>query len=282
MSQPLSSSWFILCPSPCSTPFLTWAPCLSLCVTSLHTFISPLLSLPLFHSLSLPVTFTLSQNYDDIDLENEPWYKFFSELEFGRPVSQGRSCFFNHNPVLGSHPLSPPRPLTFSFVMYFYSSVFVPTSELGGASCLGMWSLLGAVNPLYLHPSPPALTPGRVSSVLPSPLVWWLAGTVMFSHRLVLLNGEFAQRRCFTCCIRSPPCNRRSWWHFWFLQWEDKKRQQTWNMTKACFEPYCLSQATWRQVQCHHWWYPTAIRFQHVSLVKHLNWLQNAARTCMS
>uniref|UniRef100_A0A3P9KWS9 Sorbin and SH3 domain containing 2a n=1 Tax=Oryzias latipes TaxID=8090 RepID=A0A3P9KWS9_ORYLA len=23
--------------------------------------------------------------YDDIDLENEPWYKFFSELEFGRP-----------------------------------------------------------------------------------------------------------------------------------------------------------------------------------------------------
>lgn len=31
----------------------------------------------------------LSQSYDDIDLENEPWYKFFSELEFGRPVSQG-------------------------------------------------------------------------------------------------------------------------------------------------------------------------------------------------
>lgn len=31
----------------------------------------------------------LSQTYDDIDLENEPWYKFFSELEFGRPVSQG-------------------------------------------------------------------------------------------------------------------------------------------------------------------------------------------------
>ncbi|CAI5680829.1 unnamed protein product [Oreochromis niloticus] len=25
--------------------------------------------------------------YDDIDLENEPWYKFFSELEFGRPTS---------------------------------------------------------------------------------------------------------------------------------------------------------------------------------------------------
>ncbi|XP_046773068.1 sorbin and SH3 domain-containing protein 2 isoform X2 [Gallus gallus] len=26
-------------------------------------------------------------NPDDIDLENEPWYKFFSELEFGRPAS---------------------------------------------------------------------------------------------------------------------------------------------------------------------------------------------------
>ncbi|XP_077574786.1 sorbin and SH3 domain-containing protein 2 isoform X3 [Stigmatopora nigra] len=26
-------------------------------------------------------------SYDDIDLENEPWYKFFSELEFGRPAA---------------------------------------------------------------------------------------------------------------------------------------------------------------------------------------------------
>lgn len=26
-------------------------------------------------------------NPDELDLENEPWYKFFSELEFGRPVS---------------------------------------------------------------------------------------------------------------------------------------------------------------------------------------------------
>ncbi|KAL2098084.1 hypothetical protein ACEWY4_007291 [Coilia grayii] len=32
---------------------------------------------------------TYDINPDDIDLENEPWYKFFSELEFGRPVSQG-------------------------------------------------------------------------------------------------------------------------------------------------------------------------------------------------
>uniref|UniRef100_A0AAZ3QB73 Sorbin and SH3 domain containing 2a n=1 Tax=Oncorhynchus tshawytscha TaxID=74940 RepID=A0AAZ3QB73_ONCTS len=30
---------------------------------------------------------TYKLNPDDIDLENEPWYKFFSELEFGRPVS---------------------------------------------------------------------------------------------------------------------------------------------------------------------------------------------------
>lgn len=29
-------------------------------------------------------------NPDDIDLENEPWYKFFSELEFGCPVSEDR------------------------------------------------------------------------------------------------------------------------------------------------------------------------------------------------
>ncbi|XP_051025883.1 LOW QUALITY PROTEIN: sorbin and SH3 domain-containing protein 2 [Acomys russatus] len=38
--------------------------------------------------LSAPVlspTLTGRINPDDIDLENEPWYKFFSELEFGRP-----------------------------------------------------------------------------------------------------------------------------------------------------------------------------------------------------
>ncbi|XP_029412203.1 sorbin and SH3 domain-containing protein 2 isoform X4 [Nannospalax galili] len=32
-----------------------------------------------------PTTRTDRINPDDIDLENEPWYKFFSELEFGRP-----------------------------------------------------------------------------------------------------------------------------------------------------------------------------------------------------
>nr|XP_023686418.1 sorbin and SH3 domain-containing protein 2 isoform X5 [Paramormyrops kingsleyae] len=30
---------------------------------------------------------TSALNPDDIDLENEPWYRFFSELEFGRPTS---------------------------------------------------------------------------------------------------------------------------------------------------------------------------------------------------
>ncbi|XP_037586771.1 sorbin and SH3 domain-containing protein 2 isoform X4 [Cebus imitator] len=34
---------------------------------------------------ALPPTRTDRINPDDIDLENEPWYKFFSELEFGRP-----------------------------------------------------------------------------------------------------------------------------------------------------------------------------------------------------
>lgn len=61
----------------------------------------------------LSVTVMLFQTYDDIDLENEPWYKFFSELEFGRPVSQGRSCSLNHNPAIGIHPLSPPHPCFF-------------------------------------------------------------------------------------------------------------------------------------------------------------------------
>ncbi|XP_044081528.1 sorbin and SH3 domain-containing protein 2 isoform X14 [Neovison vison] len=34
---------------------------------------------------TLSPTLTDRINPDDIDLENEPWYKFFSELEFGRP-----------------------------------------------------------------------------------------------------------------------------------------------------------------------------------------------------
>ncbi|XP_063076034.1 sorbin and SH3 domain-containing protein 2 [Engraulis encrasicolus] len=38
---------------------------------------------------------TYGINPDDIDLENEPWYKFFSELEFGRPPPKKR---LDYNP----------------------------------------------------------------------------------------------------------------------------------------------------------------------------------------
>ncbi|XP_045578630.1 sorbin and SH3 domain-containing protein 2 isoform X4 [Salmo salar] len=38
---------------------------------------------------------TYKLNPDDIDLENEPWYKFFSELEFGRPPPKKR---LDYNP----------------------------------------------------------------------------------------------------------------------------------------------------------------------------------------
>ncbi|XP_063163659.1 sorbin and SH3 domain-containing protein 1 isoform X6 [Candoia aspera] len=33
---------------------------------------------------------------EEIDLKNEPWYKFFSELEFGKPVDPGRNHCFYH------------------------------------------------------------------------------------------------------------------------------------------------------------------------------------------
>uniref|UniRef100_A0A3B3CZI4 Sorbin and SH3 domain containing 2a n=1 Tax=Oryzias melastigma TaxID=30732 RepID=A0A3B3CZI4_ORYME len=38
-------------------------------------------------------------SYDDIDLENEPWYKFFSELEFGRPPPKKR---LDYNPDIST------------------------------------------------------------------------------------------------------------------------------------------------------------------------------------
>ncbi|XP_061575112.1 sorbin and SH3 domain-containing protein 2 isoform X3 [Cololabis saira] len=37
--------------------------------------------------------------YDDIDLENEPWYRFFSELEFGRPPPKKR---LDYNPDISA------------------------------------------------------------------------------------------------------------------------------------------------------------------------------------
>ncbi|KAK7929486.1 hypothetical protein WMY93_005881 [Mugilogobius chulae] len=37
--------------------------------------------------------------YDDVDLENEPWYKFFSELEFGRPPPKKR---LDYNPDISA------------------------------------------------------------------------------------------------------------------------------------------------------------------------------------
>ncbi|KAG5285717.1 hypothetical protein AALO_G00006610 [Alosa alosa] len=42
---------------------------------------------------------TYGLNPDDIDLENEPWYKFFSELEFGRPPPKKR---LDYNPDISS------------------------------------------------------------------------------------------------------------------------------------------------------------------------------------
>ncbi|XP_044768750.1 sorbin and SH3 domain-containing protein 2 isoform X3 [Neomonachus schauinslandi] len=45
------------------------------------------LPIPSPRTPALSPTWTDRINPDDIDLENEPWYKFFSELEFGRPAS---------------------------------------------------------------------------------------------------------------------------------------------------------------------------------------------------
>lgn len=189
----LSSPWVSLYLHPVPIflchPFLTMrSMSLFVCDFFPH-FLSSVFLLP-----PLSVTFMLSQTYDDIDLENEPWYKFFSELEFGRPVSQGRSCSLNHNPVIGIHPLSPPHP------WFFY----VSTNRLGGASCLGMWYLLGAVTP---PPSPHPFDRRCYVSVLLGFLVRWLAGTVMFIHQLFVL-------KLVHYCILSlkAVCSRCFWW----------------------------------------------------------------------
>lgn len=48
----------------------------------LRSFLSSLLS-------TLSIQNTSNSNPTEVDLEDEPWYKFFAELEFGRPVSEG-------------------------------------------------------------------------------------------------------------------------------------------------------------------------------------------------
>lgn len=65
------------------------APCLDvhkLCCLNCLLFVFLLLS---------PCPFTQDVSPEDVDLENEPWYKFFSEMEFDKAVS-GR-CSHNDN-----------------------------------------------------------------------------------------------------------------------------------------------------------------------------------------
>lgn len=144
-------------------PFLTMrSMSLFVCDFFPH-FLSSVFLLP-----PLSVTVMLSQTYDDIDLENEPWYKFFSELEFGRPVSQGHSCSHNHNPVTGIHPLSPLHPCFF----FFFN---VSTNWMGGASRLGMWYLLGAV-------TPPPLWQAMLCLWVAGFFVWFFLVTIVFTN----------------------------------------------------------------------------------------------------
>lgn len=132
----------------------------SLCVWLLST----LAFFCLFFCLLSLSLLCFSQTYDDIDLENEPWYKFFSELEFGRPVSQGHSFSLNHNPTIGIHPLRPPHPW---FIYFFYMSPSIDWVGLVVWACGTCWVL-------WLLPLPPP-TPPLWQAVL-CLLVWWLAG----------------------------------------------------------------------------------------------------------
>ncbi|XP_051239599.1 sorbin and SH3 domain-containing protein 1 isoform X15 [Dicentrarchus labrax] len=59
--------------------------------------------------------------YDDIDLENEPWYKFFSELEFGRPPPKKR---LDYNPDISARQRIERSPRESRHL----SSPFTPTS----------------------------------------------------------------------------------------------------------------------------------------------------------
>lgn len=117
----------------------------------------------------------LSQTYDDIDLENEPWYKFFSELEFGRPVSQGRSSSHNCNSVVGKHPLSSP-------CRWFFN---VSTGRLGGGACSWACDICWVLwsPPLSSHPLDRLCYTVCLHHCFL--LVWQLPGTVMFIINLL-------------------------------------------------------------------------------------------------
>ncbi|CDQ63925.1 unnamed protein product [Oncorhynchus mykiss] len=78
----------------CCTPYPNHEIHISLCA-----FCSSSLSLPPSFSVTLHSLQTYKLNPDDIDLENEPWYKFFSELEFGRPPPKKR---LDYNPDICS------------------------------------------------------------------------------------------------------------------------------------------------------------------------------------
>lgn len=48
----------------------------------------------------LPCLNTQDVSPEDVDLENEPWYKFFSEMEFDKAVSGSPSC---DTPLISVH-----------------------------------------------------------------------------------------------------------------------------------------------------------------------------------
>ncbi|XP_055765770.1 sorbin and SH3 domain-containing protein 2-like isoform X3 [Salvelinus fontinalis] len=68
---------------------------------------------------------TYKPNPDDIDLENEPWYKFFSELEFGRPPPKKR---LDYNPDIC------PRRLTETSLYFTPTADRVPERPASAAS----------------------------------------------------------------------------------------------------------------------------------------------------
>lgn len=154
-----------------------------------------------FSTLSFLYLFSVSimpsQTYDDIDLENEPWYKFFSELEFGRPVSEGHSSPPRSHPSIttpvGRQPLSPLLSVCVCFLF------ILSTNRLSGASCFGMCYLLGPCDRLCYV------------SALPGFLVWWQQALkcsrtnldVLMSLWCYWLNNRGKQIKKKTACFRS-------------------------------------------------------------------------------